>query len=346
MGFVAVGYPSRTNKRMKRIKDSNKKICTYNNNITEKNSNSSKQNAKRQKIENTEKVEMKIRYDGFNDLPPEIIEQIFVYSRIGNDFLTLNSYISSCIKPSFSLFKSIIWARYIISTNDSEKNLIISTNLFNNSRLSEFFIENLDIYLPKIKNFAYPEPFENIKSGNITDYPDHEEKIFFTDSVIKNFRLLNNHGSSFPPLLSFFKIQNPSDVLVSLIEWYFQESHNYSIDEFFSTLQVIWNIEENNVESVEPLLTIIRLLFTDGRIQNNLISILTGNSDYFKSSSHEQMKLALIERYIIEFHSSSDMVTAHLSDSYIWNLLNEISNIKLIDLFTKHGATPAFDQFF
>lgn len=352
MGYANAGYPTKIHKRIKRHHESKNVAIHYNKNFM----NISNPNKKQKKLSGkNKKVNFLEKHANIQDLPVEVIQRIFVLSEGNSSMITLSKFFNACLRPTDYLISQVFWEKYTFDPHlyglkdyIALSGKIILPTLFNNDMFFNFFISNYNCLLNEISQFINQNIVDQFVDGEIDVEQSYDFTKLITNDVdfptifYNNFSIYFTHPDVILELNRYFTIMDPWNLITSVIEWFFtsenQTNHYTKLSIALDLILEVSNTESTKIDSPLPLCTLLQYLY-DQNIATILLPTLFGSSDI----SHSRREF--IEEFISNFYASPEVVP-HLSDPALWKLLQEISDMQLIDLVIRFGGEAQYSLFF
>ncbi|AET38253.1 uncharacterized protein Ecym_2532 [Eremothecium cymbalariae DBVPG len=307
----------------------------------------------------------------FEDLPRELIQQIFVIS--GNRSLAVCSrFLYECLRPRASLIGSFLKANYMHDVNKevpktattmATRIKLLDTDVFNTKVFLGFlnshhnFLDGLgglmqisaiyetqrarrvefeqggDVFL------GVPKPVVNEETGKpALDFPQP----FYTHPYI----YFCNNIEAKPPIYNqfllkihkYFAITQPEYLTDRILHWFFYESQdNYNVNHLLHAINLALHLSSLSVPKftrMDPMLTLVNHLFVENI--PGITKLLLATNETLVSR-----KYRIVEKFIRKFYKGHEEL---LSDDTLWQLLNNTKDAELMKLVVSHGGKPRFNM--
>ncbi|AJU88733.1 AHL_G0011130.mRNA.1.CDS.1 [Saccharomyces cerevisiae] len=300
------------------------------------------------------------------DLPIEIIQHIFIFTKGEPSMVALNKFFYSCLRPSFSLLSRIMWEKYLFDPLEFDVdnikanagNIVIPT-LFEHETFFKLLLDHHIVLLKSISHFLPRKHYQDMQNGDFDTSKELDlcsintedtKKEDFPKNFYNNMHIFLTRRECVKSLGNHFTLKNPYDVISPFIEWFFQGidmqgtdlSPKFTFVSLFESIDLILYVSGSTVQklaSIEPLTTVIFLLYFT--YADSLGSL---NFEFFLQN---RSRLQLIEKFILKYYYNPSLTENELlSDSTIWDLLRRVSDLKLIDLVVKCGGRPQYGVMF
>ncbi|AMD22568.1 HHL202Cp [Eremothecium sinecaudum] len=300
----------------------------------------------------------------FDDLPPDIIELVFVYS--GNKQLpTCNKLLYRVLKPQRHLVELFFRVNFVVDANaliptaaNTRRVPILLVEVFD--RL--LFIEHLNDKPSLLDEIVLIEAYCEVKriqearekgetsstasveverdeeTGRpVRDFPQAfyvHKHIYFWNQVdrqppVYNQMLLKLNGH--------FVIRQVAYLVEQVIRWFFRENNeNYDVYHLFHALSLILHLSvlhDLQLDKVEPLVVLIDHLFFESI--SNLTTLLIATEETLLSR-----KYRIVEKFVHKFYCGKNDL---LSDDYLWLKLREANDNNLTKIILGQGGRPSFN---
>ena len=372
MGYILTGYSSRHDKRKKHALPLHRYASSSINLQHHVHLLETRVSSKRPISEDQRTIRLpakKLRHHQkltLQDLPVEIIQHIFVFTKDEPSMVTLNRFFYSCLKPSFSLLSKIMWEKYLFDPLEFgvsnikaySRNIVIPT-LFEHETFFRLLLDHHPILLKNISHFLPRKHYQDMQNGDFDTSKELDlcsmntedtSKEDFPKNFYNNMHIFLTRRECVKSLGNHFTLKNPYDVISPFIEWFFQGidmqgtdlSPKFTFVSLFESIDLILYVSGSTVQklaSIEPLTTVIFLLYFT--YADSLGSL---NFEFFLQN---RSRLQLIEKFILKYYYNPSLTENELlSDNTIWDLLRRVSDLKLIDLVVKCGGRPQYGVMF
>lgn len=361
MGYALAGYPTKRHKRKKHVHHD--EMVTY---YDEKPLKITKIKRRKKQL-----PEMKVfKRFGLQDLPVEVLQEIFVYTEEPSSMFMLNKFFYKCLFPTRTLRLEVIWQKYGVPGDlmnrifDMFKDKLpervqgksmIKESYFKHTDRIIFFLENIEHFNSRI-SYILPETYEKaIEASEIENLVLNDESPVTVKYEIlireKIMPLLFKNNGLFLESAKLFDMSG-TDLKIPII-WFFDQKE-FTISSLYSFLDDLHSSIREPKKTFDSylLVEIIELIFNSNIPIDRMEFLLEANAE-----SLERIKLDIIEGLMVRFwlpaqisnandqgndidgHSDNDGV---LSSPILWEALKVISSIELIDIVEKHGGKPHY----
>ena len=363
MGFATIGYPTRHHKR-RRLPDHDDRPIYYHNHKKQIRSKRSKVVTSEELVEdnynnNTNSniaTQSRIRRKNITlqDLPYEVIQRIFVLAKDTTCMPKLNKFFYTCLRPTEYLIRKVIIERYFFDPKRygierclQDNGYLINPEIFDNKLFAQYLLTNLT---------SLPLPIDLFAPRNLISYlydDDLPEDFIFDIAQLgkgefdlptyfyHNFDCYCYNPALLQIMCKYFTVSNIPLILENFLEWALTEGTHYGVTKIIEVLEGIWVLlnSRNIIINTQHLMIITLHRLYDKTDKNSARHL----EDLFHDSNEtmDDQKEHFVEYIIRAFYRrNDDSGTKLLSGTEIWNILMEISNMKLINVFTKYGVYP------
>lgn len=356
MGFATVGYPTKHHKRRSLPHHDNRPAYYHHHrDLTKKRLKTAPytDNAKTKIL----RKKIKRQKSTFQDLPPEIIQRIFIFSNDVSTMPLLSKYIYQSLRPTDSLLFEVIIERFFYDPKKygiercvKDGGYLVNPELFGNNRFAKFLLDHRSYFTNKIDLFAPKSLIPHLKDETIGtmafDYSKLGKEEFETPAYFyHNFDIYFQDTQFLNSLSKYFTPPNISLLLENLIGWFFLEQYNYvtkDLSDVLVSIALFAKFSNSKLTSSDPLFTILRALYLEsGSKPNEHWHYL------FSSKSEDELisqKQDFIEDFITLYYTEwNDEGPELLSSPELWRMLHIISDLKLIDIVEKFGGRAHYN---
>lgn len=372
MGYIVTGYPSRHDKRKKHILplhqfaasplNLQRYLHLFQAPVFSKRSRSDESNhtkAQVKKLRHHRKLTLQ-------DMPVEIIQHIFVFTKGEPAMIALNKFFYECLRPSFSLLSKIMWEKYLFNPLEfgvenikTDSGCVVIPTLFEHETFFRLLLDHHHILLQNISHFLPKKHFRDMQNGDFdtsieldlcsmtTEDADKED---FPRNFYNTMQIYLTHRECIRSMGNYFILRNPYDVISPFIEWVFQAiemegeeiTSEFTVNNMFESIDLILYVSGSagqKFTSTEPLLTVVFLLYF-----THVNFLHTSNFHIF---FQDRSRLQFMEEFILKYYYEPPLVEHELlSDATVWDLLRRVSDLKLIDLVVQCGGRPQYGAMF
>ncbi|CAI4058652.1 uncharacterized protein SKDI_04G4640 [Saccharomyces kudriavzevii IFO 1802] len=300
------------------------------------------------------------------DLPIEIIQHIFIFTKGEPSMVTLNWFFYSCLRPSFLLLSKIMWERYLFDPLEfgvenikaNPGNIVIPT-LFEHKTFFKLLLDHHHILLQSISHFLPRKHYQDMQDGDFDASKEldlcsmstgNAEKEDFPMNFYYDMQIFLTHKECVKSVGNHFALKNPYNVISPFMEWFFQSveirgagiASKLTFDLFLESIDLILYVSGSTTQkftSIEPLSTLVFLLYFT---YDNVLQ--TPNFEVFFQN---RSRLRFMEEFIIKYYyDPSSAESELLSDTTVWDLLRRVSDLRLIDLVVECGGRPQYGVMF
>ncbi|SMN20925.1 similar to Saccharomyces cerevisiae YDR249C Putative protein of unknown function [Maudiozyma saulgeensis] len=361
MGFATIGYPTRHHKRRKLPDHQNCPVYYHNNNKNVR-TKRNKRITTIKLISNTDDTSILVQSNRrprkkitFQDLPCEIIQRIFIMTNDTTCMPLLNKFFFDCLRPSYYLIRQILIERYLFNPKKygierclQDDGYLVNPEIFDNTLFAGYFLTHISSLPVPIDLFAPRSLVPYLHDENIPD-----DFVFDISRLGKgefdlpmyfyhNFDVYCNNPSILQTLSKYFTISNIPLILENFLDWSLSYGTHYGCSTIVEVLICVASfLNSRNISINSQHLMVIAL----HRLYNyNMSDPLNHWRKLFNSSNDEKInnyKEEFIQQIINLFYGiKNENGTKLLSGNEIWRILVDLSNMKLIGVFTKYGVYP------
>ena len=368
MGFTIAGYPTRHHKR-RMLPHPDKRPVYYHhlhhwfgNDTPDLRSNKRTKLSDRQSESASPSLEPQLykHKTVLQDLPPEIIQRIFVLANDVTALPLVSKFFYHCLKPSNTLLHQIICERFLFDPHrfgihkcmDSGA-LLASPELFDHPLFARYFLHNFSYFDTKIDAFA-PKSMvphfhdTNLPPGFVFDIGtlgrgEFDLPVYF----YHNFAAVFADPHVLGRILRYFTGADMSMILDNGLRYFLEEQSQLQVDSlaafFLEVLQQL-RITRTFITSAHPLhTTLISLFLVPGL---NMAKLHPAHRDGSPVPEEDQQRLkhGIVRQLLLLFYGPENPHAINLlSNPDLWRVLHDISDIKLIDIFEKFGAVGQYN---
>ncbi|QLQ81899.1 hypothetical protein HG537_0G01530 [Torulaspora globosa] len=343
MGYALTGYPSRSDKRRRRIEH---RFHAYDGDRRGRKG--------KERVQEKSSVEER-RVVSLQDLPVEILERIYVFSQDLTLMRSLNKYFYHNLRPSTHLMAKFMWETYSLDLRElladnkiylGDDKAILVDSMFDSKIFFDFFRNNY-YELPKLFYFI---PGWCLNEDGSLIHPDVAVKVimglkshdfpgrFYT--AFDNFFL---HGGMMDDLGYSFYFERGSHLVEDLLQWVFTEFPPYvkNYDQIEAAISVAYGLTSMSCDfSSGPLLVLLQVLF-----ENKDPPRLQAFVDRLFEEETNDSRIKLFDTFVMNYYSE-EADPEDLSDPMLWAELRRLSNMALIEIIERYGGVPQYDVFF
>lgn len=363
MGFATIGYPTKHHKR-RRLPDHNDRPIYYHNHKKQISS-------KRSKVSNSDELFINNNNNNSNgdivkkpgvrsknitlqDLPYEVIHRIFVLTKDTTCMPKLNKFFYTCLRPTEYLVRKVVIERYFFDPKRygierclQDNGYLINPEIFENQLFAQYLLTNLTLLPLPIDLFAPRSliPYlheENLPEDFVFDIGQLGKGEFDLPTYFyHNFNCYCYNPALLQTMCKYFTVSNIPLILENFLEWALTDGTHYGVTKIIEVLEGIWVLlsSRNIVINTQHLMIITLHRLYDKTDKNS--TRYCKDLFYDSEENIDDQKEHFVEYIIRAFYRRNNgSGTKLLSGTDIWNILMEISNMKLIGVFTKYGAYP------